>query len=288
MALELRDFFLQYPTNNKLIGDDYLFAEYKCPIDVEKIKMWTDTPFLSYVISGKKDWTSIYKKYTINAGEALFFKKGLYNTKQYFEEDFCTIVFFITEDFIKRFMDRNSAIFKQKDIENVEAQIFNVNVTDSLKTLILSIFGYLNQSQIPKELVEIKFNELLYNMVLNSGNKNLLAFFKSLKKEQKTSVETIMLKNFHYDLKIEEYARLCGRSLSTFKRDFQQYFNETPGKWLTNKRLEYAKTLLENSELNVNDICYESGFKNTSHFNSSFKEKYNYPPNQYRKLQLGQ
>ena len=77
MSLELHDFFLKYPTNSKLIGDDYLFVEYKCPLDADQVKMWTDTPFLSYVISGKKDWTSIYKTHTINAGEALFFKRGL-------------------------------------------------------------------------------------------------------------------------------------------------------------------------------------------------------------------
>ncbi|GAA4806658.1 AraC family transcriptional regulator [Litoribaculum gwangyangense] len=284
MSLELHDFFLKYPTNSKLIGDDYLFVEYKCPLDSDKFKMWTDTPFLSYVISGKKDWTSINKTYTIRAGEALFFKRGLYNTKQYFEEDYCTIVFFITEDFIKRFMDRNPEMFKQNDIHNVETQIFNINVTDSLKALILSIFSYLNQNNIPKELVEIKFNELLYNVLLNPANKNLLSFFKSLKQEQKINVEETMLKNFHYDLKIEEYARLCGRSLSTFKRDFQQYFKLTPGKWLNNKRLEYARTLLNNLDLNINDVCFESGFKNISHFNSSFKKHYKYPPNQYRKL----
>ena len=284
MSLELHDFFLKYPTNSKLIGDDYLFVEYKCPLDSDKFKMWTDTPFLSYVISGKKDWTSIDKTYTISAGEALFFKRGLYNTKQYFEEDYCTIVFFITEEFIKRFMNRNPEMFKQNDTENVETQIFNINVTDSLKALILSIFSYLNQNHIPKELVEIKFNELLYNILLNSANKNLLSFFNSLKQEQKINVEEIMLKNFHYDLKIDEYAKLCGRSLSTFKRDFQQYFKVTPGKWLNYKRLEYAKTLLSNHDLNINDVCFESGFKNISHFNSSFKKHYKYPPNQYRKL----
>lgn len=284
MSLELHDFFLQYPTNSKLIGDDYLFVEYKCPLDSDKFKMWTDTPFLSYVISGKKDWTSIDQTYTIKAGEALFFKRGLYNTKQYFEEDYCTIVFFITEDFIKRFVKNNPEMFPKKDADPVASQIFSINVTDSLKALILSIFSYLNQQHIPKELVEIKFNELLYNMLLHSANAPLRAYFCSLLQAQKTQVEEVMLKNFHYDLNLEEYARLCGRSLSTFKRDFQQYFKMSPGKWLTTKRLEYAKTLLSNIELNINDVCFESGFKNISHFNSSFKKHFQYPPNQYRKL----
>ena len=140
--------------------------------------------------------------------------------------------------------------------------------------------------EVPKELVEIKFNELLFNIALNPINKNLIGFFNSLKQVEKTNLNEIMTKNFHYDLQLEEFARLCGRSLSTFKRDFKTHFNQTPGKWINNKRLEYAKTLLKNSELNINEICYESGFKNTSHFNNSFKQKYQYPPNKYRSLHL--
>ena len=92
----------------------------------------------------------------------------------------------------------------------------------------------------------------------------------------------IMQKNFQHDLNLEDFAKLSGRSLSTFKRDFKDYFKETPGKWLTNKRLEFAKSLLLSSDLDINQICFESGFKNPSHFNKIFKEKYTMPPRQYR------
>lgn len=34
-------------------------------------------------------------------------------------------------------------------------------------------------------------------------------------------IRTIMSKNFLYNLKVEEFAKLCGRSLSAFKRDFK-------------------------------------------------------------------
>lgn len=287
MAIELFDFFVKYPTGAKLIGDDYMFVEYKCPIDSEKFKLWTDTPFLSYVISGKKDWTSVNETYTIQAGEALFFKRGLYNTKQYFEEEFCTIVFFLTEDFIRHFIRKNEELLSQQADQTAHKQIYRIDVTESLKALMLSVFSYLNQVSIPRELVEMKFNELLYNIALNPANRDLLAYFNSLKRVEKTNLAEIMNKNFHYDLKLEEYARLSGRSLSTFKRDFSAFFGETPGKWLNSKRLEYSRTLLQNPDLNISDVCFESGFRNTSHFNSCFKKRFQYPPNQYRKRYFG-
>jgi AraC-like DNA-binding protein len=287
MALELFEFFTEYPTHAKLIGDDYMFVEYRCPIDAEKFKLWTDTPFLSYVISGKKDWTAVDGTYTIEAGEALFFKRGLYNTRQYFDEKYCTILFFITEDFIRKFLRDNEALLGRQEREDIDTQIFEIDVTETLKTLFLSMFSYLDQGNVPRALVEVKFRELLFNIALNPTNRNLLAYFNSLRHIGKTDLKEIMDKNFHFDLKLDEYARLCGRSLSTFKRDFTAHFKETPGKWLNRKRLEYSRTLLGNPDLNISEICFESGFRNTSHFNSCFKKRYKYPPNQYRKQHFG-
>jgi len=102
----------------------------------------------------------------------------------------------------------------------------------------------------------------------------------------KIDIEDTMLNNFQYDLQIEEFAKLCGRSLSVFKIDFFKHFNTTPFRWLKAKRLEYAKTLLLESDLTVNQICYESGFKNNSHFIKSFKVKFKLPPYQFKLKRL--
>ncbi|NVK52860.1 MAG: helix-turn-helix transcriptional regulator [Flavobacteriaceae bacterium] len=288
MALDVFKYFSGSVKYNKLVGDDFLFVEYKCPLNIEDFKVWSDTPFLSYVISGRKDWTAIEGTYQLKEGDAVFLNKGIYNTKQYFEEEYCTLLFFLTEDFIRKFMKTYKETIKVQKLNENENQIYALDVQDSLKSLFMSVFNYMKQiNEIPRELVEIKFNELLYNIILNPKNRNLTNFFLSLEQINKTDLNTIMLKSFHSDLSMEEFARLSGRSLSTFKRDFKAYFKQTPGKWLNNKRLEYAKSLLNNPELNINDICWESGFKNVSHFNRSFKEKYKLPPNQYRKQLIG-
>jgi AraC family transcriptional regulator, exoenzyme S synthesis regulatory protein ExsA len=57
----------------------------------------------------------------------------------------------------------------------------------------------------------------------------------------------------------------------------------SPGKWLTHKRLEYAKLLLNTSKKNVSEIAYTTGFENITHFSRIFKEKYNLSPLQFRK-----
>lgn len=105
---------------------------------------------------------------------------------------------------------------------------------------------------------------------------------KTDKGKTKIDMEAVMLDNYLYNLKVEEFARLCGRSLSAFKRDFKEKFNTTPSKWLKSKRLEHGEALLIKSDLNINQIAYDCGFINVSHFIKSFKEKYQLPPYQYR------
>jgi len=288
MILDFYKYFNDLGSYTKITGDDYLFIEYKCAPDVEDVKVWTDTPFLCYVINGRKDWTAIEGTYRLRKGEALFFNKGVYNTKPYLEEEYCVLLFFLSEDFIRRFVKRYRENFKIPNSNVSENQIYRLDVQDSLKSLFVSITSYMSQAnEIPSELIEMKFNELLYNIILNPKNRNLTNLFLSLEQVQKADLNNVMTKNFQSDLSLEEFARLSGRSLSTFKRDFKNYYNQTPGKWLNNKRLEYAKTLLENPELHINDICWEIGFKNASHFIRSFKEKYNLPPNQYRSKLIG-
>jgi len=113
---------------------------------------------------------------------------------------------------------------------------------------------------------------------------NRLVFQKAKQKNNKTGIdlETVMSENYLYNLKVEEFAKLCGRSLSAFKREFKNIFNTTPSRWIKSKRLENARALLIESDLNINQICYDCGFINSSHFIKSFKEKYRLPPHQFR------
>jgi AraC-like DNA-binding protein len=110
----------------------------------------------------------------------------------------------------------------------------------------------------------------------------LLAYVSGLVDQYKTPLWQIMESNFMFNLSISEYSRLSQRSVSTFKRDFNSVYKTTPGKWLINKRLGYAKDVLESSMKSINEIAYESGFENSSHFSRVFKEKHMMTPVQYR------
>lgn len=284
MVIDIYNYFKNRPGFNKLIGEDYLIIEYKCPLDVEDYQFWTESNLITFVINGKKDWISAGEVYPIKAGDCLFIKKGVYTTRQYFDLDYCVILFFMKDSFIRNFMLKNSDLNQAINIQGRSSrQIFPIEVTETFRSLVFSIFNYFKSGEeIPRNLVEIKFRELLYNIVLNPKNKELINYFVSLKNQSRSSIEEIMLKNFQYDLSMEDYARLSGRSISSFKRDFKNDFGTTPGKWLLNQRLNRAKSLLIGTDLNINEVCFESGFKNSSHFNRSFKDKFGLTPGEFK------
>ena len=67
-----------------------------------------------------------------------------------------------------------------------------------------------------------------------------------------------------------------------FIRAFRDKTGQTPAKYIKQKRLENAKRLLENTDLNVGEIIEKTGFKDVAHFSRAFKEYYNLSPLKHR------
>jgi len=134
------------------------------------------------------------------------------------------------------------------------------------------------QDELPDELCLIKVHEAL--AILRSlvpGIDQLLADFSM---PGKIDLEEFMQKNFVFNLPLERFAYLSGRSLSSFKRDFNQIFKSTPQRWLTHKRLEQAHYLISSRETRPSEAFVEVGFENFSHFSAAFKSHYGYSPSQ--------
>jgi AraC family transcriptional regulator, exoenzyme S synthesis regulatory protein ExsA len=136
-----------------------------------------------------------------------------------------------------------------------------------------------------ENLLELKFKEMLFNVLSEPENSSLLAYMIRIAEQQKILLWDVMESNFMYNLSTTEFARIAGRSVASFKREFKEYYNTTPGRWLTKKRLEYAKYMLLTSKRGIGEIIYDSGFENVSHFSRIFKDNYGETPHHFRKKQ---
>lgn len=268
----------------KLEVNELLFAEYTCLREETKLGIWSDHNYFAFISSGKKMWRTIYHSYEVSDGDILFIKKGANLTHQFFDDQFCAIFIFLPDDFIKSFFGKNPALLDQKewDLSSQDA-VIPLQSDELLKNYYHSIRSYLFLSEPPnKELVKLKFEELLLSLFSSDLHRELTHYFISLCQSQAYQMSRVMEENFAYNLKLEEFAQLCHMSLSTFKKFFKEYYHTTPAAWLRERKLDKALHQLLTSELSVSQISFECGFEDTSHFIRVFKQKHNFTPLQYR------
>ncbi|WP_242155905.1 helix-turn-helix domain-containing protein [Aestuariivivens sediminis] len=276
--------FLETPGYHKIIGEDYLIVEFKCPIKEELFDAWSECHSIVYVLNGQKKWITPSADFLVKENQSIFVRKGAFKNQQYFEDSFCVLMFFMKDDFIKRCMENDigNEIATFKKVEHPDV-VYRINVNESLQALYHSFFSYLKlPSKIPQKIIELKFREMLLNICLDNQNTEIKNVLYTLSLHSGYTIEKIMEEQYFYNLKVEEFARLCGKSLSSFKRYFKKAYHTTPAKWLLAKRLELARELMVTTDFTIQQICYDCGFESDSHFNRSFKQEYGLTPNSWR------
>ena len=241
--------------------------------------LWTQHNYLFYVIEGHKIWHTANGAYRIDQDSCAFVRKGGFILEQFMDVGFCVMLFFIPDDFICDTLQTRTKPLTRHE-QHFEP-VMRIESNETLKSFFVSMFSYFTETREPDaSLVELKFKELILNITDNAVNTDLLAYFCSLLHEPQTALlQRVMEDNFCYNLKLQTYAELSNRSLSAFKRDFEKLFNNTPGKWLLEKRLHYAMHLLTNRNKNVGEAAFESGFESPSHFSRAFKTRFGKGPN---------
>ena len=268
-----------------------LFTQYECPQTNLKEQFYVECNYIAYVISGKRIFHKNNKTWDLTEGSCVFVKKGTYTAEKPEGEKWCVMVFFIPDSFLKQLIKDN---WKSLPVGHVpEANVENVlplEVNELSKSFFFSMLPYFTQIPPPPEnLLELKFKELVLSLLSNENNSRWLSWLNNLSNDKLSSMEEIMQNNYTYNLTLGDYARLACRSLSTFKREFKKIFKESPGKWITKKRLSLAAELLEKTSLSVAEIGFECGFENQTHFSRLFREKKGVSPLQFRMdLQTGQ
>ncbi|PPK99144.1 helix-turn-helix domain-containing protein [Parapedobacter indicus] len=145
-----------------------------------------------------------------------------------------------------------------------------------LESCLASVVPYFAMEELPSEIASLKIAEAI--TILRSINKEVDNVLANFEEPGKIDIANYMEKNFMFNLPLEKFSYLTGRSLTTFKRDFNKAFNSTPQRWLTRKRLELAHYQIVEKRRKPIDVCYETGFENLSHFCFAFKKQFGYAP----------
>ena len=258
---------------------DMTFVAYRNNIYPSRNEIFFEEHAIVYVLEGEKRFVSPTQDVYVKKGQILFFQRGCYSMNESIDVNYRSLVFFFPEKLLKEFVAQNLSLFEdytQSSFEQILSLESNANFdifVDSLIPFFSSRTNLLNQ------FLKLKFDELMLHLLdLDRSNQFRITLF-NIYQGQKVDLSFFLENYYLKPLSINELARISGRSLSAFKRDFELQFNTSPAVWIKNKRLEYAFFLLQNSQKNVSEISLEIGYESVSHFIKAFKEKYGFTPN---------
>lgn len=186
-----------------------------------------------------------------------------------------TIVICLKEDLLRQ-------IALEEKIETGQKYTGPLNIllpeSDYLNAFFQSVIPYVRHSEdkVTQAVGLLKIKEGV--LLLLHSMPELKNFLFDFSEPHKIDLEKFMLSNFHFNIPVEKFARLTGRSLAGFKRDFQKTFGMAPRQWLQEKRLTEARYLIETKNKRSSEIYLDLGFESLSHFSHSFKKRFGKAP----------
>lgn len=217
-------------------------------------------------------------RHQLRAGQCCLARKNhlaRYN-KQPTDGHFEKVVVIFEQSFLQGFADKYPI-----NLEHPAPQQAYVGIPLSslLQSFIQSLAPYYQGAgNIDQRFADLKREELL--LILLQQQPDLARILFDFRQPGRLDLKAFMQQNYKFNVSLERFAYLSGRSLSAFKRDFKQIFQQSPAAWLTAKRLDEAHFLIEQKQQKPSDIYLELGFENLSHFSFSFKKRFGYNPSQ--------
>ena len=233
---------------------------------------------LVWLISGEARIVQADHTYTFGAGDTLLFPRHLLATVLSYPKNGLphqSVSMHLTPALLKEYYNKNPSTAKPLDI--VEPTFKTIKQHPLLKSCLASLVPYFElEEKLPDTLATLKIQEAIHVLrVIEPEIDQLLANFAE---PGKIDLANFMERNYMYNMPMEKFGYLTGRSLTTFKRDFKKAYKTTPQKWLTQKRLDLAHYQIRQKNRKPSEVYLETGFENLSHFGYAFKKRFGYAP----------
>lgn len=89
---------------------------------------------------------------------------------------------------------------------------------------------------------------------------------------------TYLRNNYQTDVSAEELAKLCGMSVSAFRREFRLRCGVSPVRYKNTLRMTKARELLHGGDCSVSEASRLVGFPDIYYFSRLYKREFGVPP----------
>lgn len=235
---------------------------------------------IAFVVSGSNMLDDGVNSQNFNAGDLYFCRRN--QLIKYVKNppeggEFRSVSMFFTQEFLREFSIKYGFNTSHRLEIPAYIQLDGKSVLANYMNSLREYEALFNQ-QPDSPLYKMKQEEAV--LLLLKTYSDLVNVLFDFSDPGKIDIEAFMQQNYHFNVDINRFAYLTGRSLSAFKRDFERVFSLSPGRWLLQRRLKEAYHLLKEKKMQVSDVYIDLGFEDLSHFSFAFKKKYGVAPSQ--------
>ncbi|WP_254695692.1 helix-turn-helix domain-containing protein [Leisingera sp. NJS204] len=250
--------------------------------DMLGVEFFTNAACLAYVVRGQETFYDFDGGATcVSAGDMLMIPRHHHMISDFTNADgpLEAWLFFFDDPVIDDFLKATSAVSTQH--ATCMPSLFAG--TPCLKAYVAALPQVYVGLDAPYALVKAKLLELLLLLDLHDDQNQLRRFLLNTDRTKgRRNIKQLMRRYADRRLTVADYARLSGRSLSSFQRDFKRAFGIAPGAWLRDVKLAKGRELVEISTLSISEVAYEIGYADTSHFIKDFRRAFGETPKQMR------
>lgn len=276
----IRNSYIKIMTSKKTSGPRIV---YSCYSNVSKEgEQFIPNHLLGYIFSGTSELYVSGKNYIFHEGDFRFLRK---NQLAKFAKrppkggEFKTISVIMDEATLRSVAEELN--LQSTMPYNGESAVL-LKPAGLLMNYLTSLTPYIDNTGTTSEiLTKLKVKEAI--VILLQTNPELKDVLFDFSEPGKIDLERYMNEHFRFNVDINRFAYLTGRSLATFKRDFERIFHTSPNRWLQQKRLDDAYYLIKEKGWRTSDVYMEVGFKDFSHFSFAFKKAYGIAPSKIRR-----
>ncbi|MES2275542.1 MAG: AraC family transcriptional regulator [Bacteroidota bacterium] len=234
----------------------------------------------SYILSGSQQMHLGGKTYAFKEGDFRFFRKN--QLCKFVKQppvgggEFKSLSVMMDQNTLRSLGEENN-LHSTRPYNGEGAVLLKPNPL--FRNYVESLNPYLDGSgEINGIISTLKVKEAI--MILLQTNPILKDALFDFSEPGKIDLEAYMTEHYKFNVDISRFAYLTGRSLATFKRDFEHIFHTSPNRWLQQRRLHDAYYLIKEKGQKVSDVYMDVGFKDLSHFSFAFKKAFGFAPTQ--------
>ena len=179
---------------------------------------------------------------------------------------------------------KNAEAFFSK-VTNVELHRLDFATRSEVRRRLEFMYGHWSRDEISHKNANIQLHALLmliYQSIIQAEDSAEKEFTGVVHPKLIQQAKFFLTENYASEITLEQMARKLGISPSYLSRLFQKEFGVSFSAYLTTVRLENAVSLLRHTSLQIAEIAYRCGFKDSSYFIKTFRQHYGKTPGNFR------